>query len=123
MVVCPAGIMDQWQQELRAKFGFNFTIFDSDDLHETRKQLEIGSNPWAIEPRVIASMDFIKRREGAFGDLSPTKWDVVIVDEAHHLSAGRSSEDLTDRHRLGRWLAEATDALLLLSATPLGRFV
>jgi superfamily II DNA or RNA helicase len=110
--------MDQWQQELRSKFGFRFTVFDSDNLHETRKQLEIGANPWAIEPRVIASMDFIKRREGAFRDLSSTKWDVIIVDEAHHLSAGRSSEDVTDRHRLGRWLAEATDALLLLTATP-----
>jgi SNF2 family DNA or RNA helicase len=118
LVVSPAGIMGQWQQELRSKFGFRFTVFDSDNLHETRKQLEIGANPWAIEPRVIASMDFIKRREGAFRDLSSTKWDVIIVDEAHHLSAGRSSEDVTDRHRLGRWLAEATDALLLLTATP-----
>src|SRR5208283_1162403 len=118
LVVSPAGIMDQWQQELRSKFGFRFTVFDSDNLHETRKQLEVGANTWAIEPRVIASMDFIKRREGAFRDLSSTKWDVIIVDEAHHLSAGRSSEDVTDRHRLGRWLAEATDALLLLTATP-----
>jgi superfamily II DNA or RNA helicase len=110
--------MDQWQQELRTKFGFKFALFDSDTLHENRKQLEIGANPWAVEPRVIASMDFIKRREGAFRDLSSTKWDVVILDEAHHLSAGRAEEDITDRHRLGRWLAEATDALLLLTATP-----
>jgi len=63
-------------------------------------------------------MDLIKRREGAFRELSSTKWDVIIVDEAHHLSAGRNEEDITDRHRLGRWLSEATDALFLLTATP-----
>ncbi len=118
LVVCPAGIMTQWQQELKGKFGFKFKIFDRDTLHEVRQQLEIGANPWAVESRVIASMDFIKRREGAFRELSSVKWDVVVVDEAHHLSAGRSEDDITDRHRLGRWLAEATDALLLLTATP-----
>jgi SNF2 family DNA or RNA helicase len=118
LVVCPAGIMGQWQQELHTKFGLKFVVFDSDSLHESRKQLEIGANPWSVEPRVIATVDFIKRREGAFRDLSSTKWDVIVVDEAHHLSAGRSEDDVTDRHRLGRWLAEATDALLLLTATP-----
>jgi superfamily II DNA or RNA helicase len=118
LVVCPAGIMNQWRQELERRFSFKFAIFDSDSIHERRKELEIGSNPWAVESRVIASMDFVKRREGAFRDLSSTKWDVVIVDEAHHLAAGRNADDVTDRHRLGRWLAEATDALLLLTATP-----
>jgi len=63
-------------------------------------------------------MDFVKRREGSFRELSSTRWDVVIVDEAHHLSGGRAEDDITDRHRLARWLAEATDALLWLTATP-----
>jgi superfamily II DNA or RNA helicase len=110
--------MKQWQDELEKKFGFRFGLFDRDGLYETRKRLEVGTNPWAVEPRVIASMDFIKRREGSFRELSSTRWDVIIVDEAHHLSAGRSEDDITDRHRLARWLAEATDALLLLTATP-----
>lgn len=65
LVVCPAGIMDQWQQEVRVKFGFTFTIFDSDNLHT--EAARNWSNPWAVEPRVIASMDFIKRREGRSG--------------------------------------------------------
>jgi len=118
LIVCPAGIMKQWQDELEKKFGFRFGIFDRDGLYETRRKLEVGTNPWTVEPRVIASMDFIKRREGSFRELSSTRWDVIIVDEAHHLSAGRSEDDITDRHRLARWLAEATDALLLLTATP-----
>lgn len=118
LIVVPAGIMTQWQRELQGKFGFRFKVFDSDTIHETRTRIEIGANPWAVESRVIASMDLIKRREGAFRELSSTKWDVIIVDEAHHLSAGRNEEDITDRHRLGRWLSEATDALFLLTATP-----
>lgn len=118
LVVCPAGIMSQWQDELRRKFGFGFKVFDRDGVHEARKQLESGANPWSVESRVIASMDFIKRREGAFRELAATQWDVVVVDEAHHISLSRSTEDVSDRHRLGRWLAEATDALMLLTATP-----
>jgi len=118
LVVCPHGIMTQWQEELEGRFGLRSKIFDRDTIHETRLQNEVGANPWAIEPRVIASMDFIKRREGAFRELSSTKWDVVIVDEAHHLAGGRSEDDVTDRHRLGQWLSDATDALLLLTATP-----
>jgi superfamily II DNA or RNA helicase len=118
LIVCPAGIMTQWQNELQRKFGFKFKVFDREGLYEARRQLEVGTNPWAVEPRVIASMDFIKRREGAFRELSSTRWDAAIVDEAHHLATGRSEDDITDRHRLARWLAEATDTLLLLTATP-----
>ena len=117
LIVCPAGIMQQWQQELEMKFGQKFAIFDRDEVHAVRLRSEIGVNPWASVPRVIASMDFVKRREGPFRELSSTKWDVVIVDEAHHIASGRG-EDVTDRHRLGQWLSDASDALLLLTATP-----
>ena len=65
LIVVPAGIMNQWQRELQIRFGFRFKVFDSDAIHETRTHTEIGANPWAVESRVIASMDLIKRREGA----------------------------------------------------------
>lgn len=118
LIVCPAGIMTQWQQELESKFGLQFKIFDSGTIHETRQRHEAGANPWSLEPRVIASMDLIKRREGAFRELSSTRWDVVIIDEAHHFAVSGREEDVNDRRRLGQWLADATDALLLLTATP-----
>lgn len=118
LIVCPAGIMPQWQQALERKFGLKFLIFDRDTIQETRRRHEAGSNPWEVESHIIASVDFIKRREGAFRELSASQWDIVIVDEAHHLSTGHSEDDMTDRHRLGQWLAEATDALFLLTATP-----
>ena len=119
LIVCPASIIEQWQTELASKFGFEFKIFDSDGVAEARRSLEAGSNPWCAEPRVIASVDFIKRREGAFRELSASRWDVIIIDEAHHLASGGNDDELTDRFRLARWLAaENTGALLLLTATP-----
>jgi superfamily II DNA or RNA helicase len=119
LIVCPASILEQWQTELASKFGFQFKIFDSEGVAEARRSLEAGSNPWSAEPRVIASVDFIKRREGAFRELSASRWDVIIIDEAHHLASGGNDDELTDRFRLARWLAaENTGALLLLTATP-----
>ncbi len=119
LIVCPASIIEQWQTELASKFGFQFKIFDSEGVAEARRSLEAGSNPWSVEPRVIASVDFIKRREGAFRELSASRWDVIIIDEAHHLASGGNDDELTDRFRLARWLAaENTGALLLLTATP-----
>jgi superfamily II DNA or RNA helicase len=119
LVVSPASITEQWQTELATKFGFDFRIFDSEGVAEARRALEAGTNPWCVEPRVIASVDFIKRREGAFRELSASRWDVIIIDEAHHLASGGNDDDLTDRYRLARWLAaENTGGLLLLTATP-----
>jgi SNF2 family DNA or RNA helicase len=119
LIVSPASITEQWQTELATKFGFEFRIFDSEGVAEARRALEAGTNPWCVEPRVIASVDFIKRREGAFRELSASRWDVIIIDEAHHLASGGNDDDLTDRYRLARWLAaENTGGLLLLTATP-----
>jgi superfamily II DNA or RNA helicase len=119
LIVSPASIVEQWQTELASKFGFQFKIFDSEGVAEARRACEVGTNPWCAEPRVIASIDYIKRREGAFRELSASRWDVIIIDEAHHLASGGGDEDLTDRYRLARWLAaENTGALLLLTATP-----
>jgi superfamily II DNA or RNA helicase len=119
LVVSPASIVEQWQAELASKFGFQFKIFDSEGVAEARRAYEVGTNPWCAEPRVIASIDYIKRREGAFRELSASRWDIIIIDEAHHLASGGGDEDLTDRYRLARWLAaENTGALLLLTATP-----
>ncbi len=118
LIVCPAGIAEQWQEELATKFGLDFKIFDRDGVHEAKKQIEVGGNPWATEPRIIASFDYIKRRDGAFREIQNVRFNVIICDEVHHLADNTLTDDISERHRLAQWIAKASDALMLLSATP-----
>jgi len=118
LIVCPPSIVGQWHDEMAQKFGFRFRVFaDRNDVLAAKRELEAGDNPWKAEPRIITSRDFIKRKEGAFLELSAAHWDVVIIDEAHHVAARPDEEDKL-QHDLAVWLAEATDSLLLLTATP-----
>jgi superfamily II DNA or RNA helicase len=103
---------------MQVKFGFRFVIFNRQTLAQKRRELEAGTNPWAYEPRIITSMDFLKRPDGAFREIQGLHWDVIIVDEAHHLAPSGVAESDKQLTRLGRFLAEASDALLLLTATP-----
>jgi superfamily II DNA or RNA helicase len=118
LIVCPAGITEQWQEEMAEKFGLDFKVFDSEGVHEARRAIDLGANPWASEPRIIASIDYLKRREGAFREAQNVRFDVIVCDEVHHLADNTLGDDVSDRHRLAQWVARASDALILLSATP-----
>jgi superfamily II DNA or RNA helicase len=118
LIVCPSGIVEQWRDEMADKFGLHFKIFDRDGIHEVKKSIELGANPWATEPRIVASFDYLKRREGAFREVQNVRFNVIVCDEVHHLADNTSGEDISDRHRLAQWIARASDALMLLSATP-----
>ena len=118
LIVCPAGIMEQWQEELATKFGLDFRIFDRDGVHAAKKEIELGANAWATEPRIIASFDYLKRRDGVFREVQSVRFNVIVCDECHHLADNTLTKDISDRHRLGQWISKASDALILLSATP-----
>lgn len=118
LIVCPAGITEQWQEELATKFGLDFKIFDREGVHDAKKEIEVGGNPWATEPRIIASFDFIKRRDGAFREVQNVRFSAIVCDEVHHLADNTLTDDVSERHRLAQWIAKSSDALLLLSATP-----
>ena len=60
----------------------------------------------------------MKRREGAFREARNVRFNVIVCDEVHHLADNTSGDDISDRHRLAQWIARASDALVLLSATP-----
>jgi len=120
LVLCPAPLTLQWQEELEEKFDEQFALIGS---HEVKWQL--GGNPWQRNDRCIASLDFAKREE-VMPDLLRADWDLVIIDEAHKCSASsrwdseerREKLDRTQRYRLAEELSRRTERLLLATATP-----
>jgi ERCC4-related helicase len=120
LIVTPPGLMDQWQEELREKFGLELTIIDNAaGLARAQTQLPAGISPWDALPRVITSVDFVKKETVRHRALRK-RWDLVIVDEAHALAESGTPENpyRTQRTRLGTALREAGRGLLLLTATP-----
>jgi superfamily II DNA or RNA helicase len=118
LVLCPAPLTIQWQDELLRWFGEPFEIiFSAVD----QQQLV---NPWQRATQVIASLDYAKQEE-VRERVWQQRWDLVIVDEAHKCSAytkkssGRGDEvEKTRRYQLAERLAADADHLLLLTATP-----
>ena len=120
LLVTPPGLMDQWQDELRHKFGLEFTLIDNaSGLARVQTDLPAGVSPWDALPRVITSMDFVKKDTVRHRALRK-RWDLVVVDEAHALAESGTPENpyRTQRTRLGEALRESSRGLLLLTATP-----
>lgn len=110
-IVCPANLTFQWQREMRDKFEEKFEVLRGSDIRE-----QYGVNQWLERPQVITSLDLAKRSEVLPG-LRQVHWNLVIVDEAHRMSAS-DPEHKTQRYRLGELLRDASDHILLLTATP-----
>ncbi len=111
LILAPAPLAIQWQDELRSKFD---EVFERVDSHLARDQL--GGSPWARFPQCVASMDFAKQDHIA-PDLLRERWDLVIIDEAHKVAMPDLKKP-TGRFKLVRQLAERTERLLFLTATP-----
>ncbi len=111
LALTPAGLRDQWIQELSRRFGLQARLADAPTLRRLSAVLPVGVNPWITEPITVASVDYIKRPEVLPAVLA-CAWDVVIVDEAHG-SAGDS-----ERHAAVTALASRAAYVLLLTATP-----
>jgi len=112
LIVTPANLCFQWQRELKDKFRENFEIIRSDVL-----RANYGTNPWQDRNQLITSVSWVSRIEDAFESLKRSYWDLVIVDEAHKMSA-YSEERKTLAYQLGEALSERTDHFLLMTATP-----
>jgi superfamily II DNA or RNA helicase len=130
MVVCPAPLQIQWKEQMRDKFGLDFRIVDSAMMRDLRRKRGIHVNPWTHFPRLITSVDFLKRerplrlfRETLPGDGAatyPRKFDMLIVDEAHHCApsgSGRYATDSLRTHAL-RVMVPHFEHKLFLTATP-----
>lgn len=111
LIVCPANLAFQWQRELKEKFDTKFLVMKGQDLRE-----QFGVNQWLERNRVITSLDLAKRDDILPG-LRQVHWDLVIVDEAHRMSASDESHKSL-RYKLGELLRDSSDHILLLTATP-----
>ncbi|MGX2996014.1 helicase-related protein [Streptomyces sp. JNUCC 64] len=115
LIVAPGGLVDQWQDELLEKFGLDFTLLTKQLVDST-----INGSVFDKYPRLIARMDSLARSEELQERLAESAWDLVVVDEAHRMSASYFGSELktTKRYDLGRLLGRLTRHLLLMTATP-----
>ncbi|CAH3414457.1 TPA: helicase-related protein [Klebsiella pneumoniae] len=115
MVVSPGSLTEQWQDELFEKFGLQFDIFSK----EKQEQCVTG-NYFAETDRLICRLDQLSRSEELQEKLQNTDWDLIIVDEAHKLSANYFGNKInkTKRFTLGELLGSICRHFLLMTATP-----
>ncbi|MFH1934078.1 MAG: helicase-related protein [Pseudomonadota bacterium] len=129
LVVAPKGLVTQWVAEMRTHFNEDFRLLIPSDFSAYRR-IAKEDNIWQSHPQVVCSMDSVKPLESRrgwsdkqmaeynqerFEDLITAGWDLIVVDEAHRLGG---STDQVARFKLGQGLSEASQYLLLLSATP-----
>lgn len=117
LVVAPGSLVEQWQEELGEKFGIEFAILTRDKIEASR----VG-NPF-VEGRHglwIARLDHLSRNPELAERACQVDWDLVIVDEAHKMSAHVWGGEVkkTKRFELGELLGQHTRHLLLMTATP-----
>ena len=138
VIVCPPSLSLKWQDEMREKFGLEFTIVNSELMAQVRRTHGLHANPFQLFPRVIVSMAWLPqvRAQRLLRDVyaqatSPKTgkrfaFDILVVDEAHHVApsspsaivGGRGYAVDTQRTVAVRQLAEKCEHRLFLSATP-----
>ncbi|MCT7973811.1 helicase-related protein [Laspinema olomoucense] len=115
LIVCPGSLAVQWQDELFQKFHLPFEILTNDRIESART-----GNAFTEMPLLIARLDKLSRNDDLQGKLSQTDWDLVVVDEAHKMSASFFGGEVreTKRYKLGKLLSTLTRHFLLMTATP-----
>lgn len=115
LMVVPAGLVNNWHREMNEVFRLDFEVFGSEGDVTDRK-----TNAFAKHDRLIASIDTLKRPARIKRLLEAPKWDIVVFDEAHHLTAFRSGKKVTktENYKLAEALRGHARDLVLLSATP-----
>jgi len=115
LMVVPAGLVNNWHRELNEVFNLNFEVFGREgDVSDRR------TNAFAKHNLLIASVDTLKRKARIQKLLDAPKWDLVVFDEAQHLSSYKSGGKTkkTENYKLAEVLRDHSRDLILLSATP-----
>ena len=115
LIVSPGSLSEQWQDELREKFGLDFELFSREKQEQCHSR-----NYFAEQDRLIARLDQLSRSDEYQQLLAQTEWDLIVVDEAHKMSANYFGNKVneTGRFKLGKFLGGITRHYLLMTATP-----
>lgn len=115
MIVSPGNLAEQWQDELYRKFNLRFEIISNDRIESA-----VTGNVFTEANLCIVRLDKLSRNEEIQEKLRVTDWDLIVVDEAHKMSATIWGGEVkyTKRFQLGRLLSSITRHFLLLTATP-----
>jgi len=115
LIISPGNLVEQWQDELNQRFHVAFDILTNDRL-----EASVSGNAFSETPLCIARLDKLSRDEDIQAKLQQTEWDLIVVDEAHKMSATFFGGEIkyTKRYQLGELLGKITRHLILLTATP-----
>ncbi len=132
LIIVPESLLHQWLVEMLRRFNLAFSIFDrsrlaalsasevteQEPLLDEQKATEekVQLNPFESEQKIICSLDFLMSDSAIRAQLLQAHWDMVIIDEAHHIAW--SEDKVNDEYRFVEQLSQQTDGLLLLTATP-----
>lgn len=128
LIITPASLRTQWQQEMEEKFSLGFDIVDKASTHRLQKEMGLDANPWRALPRIITSYHYLRQPdvlEQFIANCRSTQnqqgaqlpWDLLIVDEAHNLMPSNYGED-SDLAEMLRLLTPWFEHRLFLTATP-----
>jgi ATP-dependent helicase HepA len=125
LIVVPETLVHQWLVEMLRRFNLHFRIFNEarledlfaiEDEDEDEGEPSAAENPFMGEQLVLCSIEFLEANPGYFTQCLQAQWDLLVVDEAHHLQW--SPQQASDEYLLVEQLAAQTQGVLLLTATP-----
>ncbi|WP_417519109.1 DISARM system SNF2-like helicase DrmD [Marinobacter sp.] len=129
LVITPASLRTQWQQEMEEKFSLGFDIVDKAATHKLQKERGLDTNPWRVLPRIITSYHYLRqpdvleqfiancRSAQERGGGAQLPWDLLIVDEAHNLMPSNFGEN-SDLANMLSLISPWFEHRLFLTATP-----
>jgi len=119
LVVAVKSMLTQFQKELWSRFSLPLTRLDSLGLQRVRKNIPSNHNPFHYYDKSIISIDTLKQDGEYRNHLENAWWDIIVIDEAHNVAErGTSNETNSLRSKTAKLLANRSDSLILLSATP-----
>ncbi len=113
LILVPESLQHQWLVEMLRRFNLAFSLFDEERCVESAHDAE---NPFETEQLVICSLEWLRKKRARFDELHAAEWDLLVVDEAHHLEW--NDETPSRAYQIVEALAEDTPGVLLLTATP-----